>query len=114
MRYAEASAEVEAARLFMRHDLARLREWGASGEQLPLEDRGALRRNVTYATTLCTRAANRLVDSMDSSALYEVNSLHRLARDVRAGALQFALAWDETALQYSRVKWGLEPQTVII
>jgi alkylation response protein AidB-like acyl-CoA dehydrogenase len=112
-RFAEASVEVEAARLFMRHDLARLRNWGETGE-ITMEERAALRRNVTYGTTLCARAANRLVDGMDSSALYESNLLHRFARDVRAGALQFALAWDESAVQYSRVKWGLEPQTVII
>jgi hypothetical protein len=51
---------------------------------------------------------------MDSSALYNVNLLHRQARDVRAGSLQFVLHWEETAMAYSRIHWGLEPQTMLI
>jgi 3-hydroxy-9,10-secoandrosta-1,3,5(10)-triene-9,17-dione monooxygenase len=112
-RFAEATAELHAAKLVHRRNLADLREWGAKGGQLTLEQRTTSRRNVTYAATLCTRAANRLIDGTDSSALYEVNSLHRLGRDVRAGALQYAIAFDEAAQQYSRVRWGLEPQTLL-
>ena len=68
---------------------------------------------MTYAATLCTRATNRLVDGADSASLYEVTGLHRLARDVRAGALNYAVAFDEAGAQYSRVRWGLEPQTLL-
>jgi alkylation response protein AidB-like acyl-CoA dehydrogenase len=112
-RFAEGTAELHAARLVHRRNLEDLRRWGGSGGHLTLEERTYSRRNVTYATKLCTAAANRLIDGVDSSALYESNSIHRLGRDVRAGALQFALAWDEAAAQFSRVRWGLEPQTLL-
>ena len=83
-------------------------------EQIPLEVRAELRRNITYASKLALQATNRLVDGMDSSALYDKNLLHRQAADVRAGSLQFVLHWEETAIQYSRVLWGLEPNTILI
>jgi 3-hydroxy-9,10-secoandrosta-1,3,5(10)-triene-9,17-dione monooxygenase len=112
-RFAEATAELHAATLIHRRNLADLRGWGEAGGHLTLAERATSRRNVTYAATLCTRATNRLVDGTDSAALYEVTGLHRLARDVRAGALQYAVAFDEAAQQFSRVRWGLEPQTLL-
>jgi 3-hydroxy-9,10-secoandrosta-1,3,5(10)-triene-9,17-dione monooxygenase len=111
--FAEATAELHAAQLILQRNLDDLRGWGEAGGQLSLADRTSSRRNVTYAATLCTRSTNRLVDGADSSALYEVTGLHRLARDVRAGALNYAVAFDEAAAQYSRVRWGLEPQTLL-
>jgi 3-hydroxy-9,10-secoandrosta-1,3,5(10)-triene-9,17-dione monooxygenase len=113
LRFAEATAELHAARLVLDRNLADLRATGEAGGQLTLEERTLSRRNLTYAATLCTRATNRLVDGTDSTALYEVTSLHRLARDVRAGALQYAVGFDEAAEQFSRVRWGLEPQTLV-
>jgi 3-hydroxy-9,10-secoandrosta-1,3,5(10)-triene-9,17-dione monooxygenase len=112
-RFAEATAELHAARLILYRNLDDLRTWGEAGGQLTLADRTTSRRNVTYAATLCIRATNRLVDGADATALYEVAVLHRLARDVRAGALNYSVAFDEAAQQYSRVRWGLEPQTLL-
>ena len=114
LRFAEASAEVEAARLLMRQNLAVVRASGETRQPLPIEARAEIRRNIVYAAKLAIQATNRLVDGMDSSALYQNNFLHRQARDVRAGALQFVLHWEETAIQYSRVHWGLEPNTPLI
>jgi len=54
------------------------------------------------------QATKRLVDGMDSSALYVKNQLHRQAMDTRAGSLQFVLHYEETAMAFSRVHWGLE------
>jgi alkylation response protein AidB-like acyl-CoA dehydrogenase len=113
-RFAESSAEVDLARLLLRRTLAECANWGSTGHAPTMEERARNRRTIAYATKLCTRAVDRLVESGDSSAVYEVNSLHRLARDTRAGALQFVMAWDECAIQYSRVRWGLEPQTLVI
>jgi alkylation response protein AidB-like acyl-CoA dehydrogenase len=109
-RFAESSVELDVARLLQRTNLEELR----ANPYMPLEDRARIRRNTTYAAQLCVRLVDRLVSSGDSSALYELNNVHRLARDVRAGALQFALGWDETAVQYSRVRWGMEPHTFLV
>jgi 3-hydroxy-9,10-secoandrosta-1,3,5(10)-triene-9,17-dione monooxygenase len=109
-RFAESSVEHELALMLLRSNLTELRANPAPA----LLDRARIRRNTTYATNLCARLVDRLIGSGDSSALYDVNAIHRLARDVRAGTLQFALGWDETAVQYSRVKWGLKPNTPLI
>ncbi len=114
LRFAESSAEVDLAREILRRNQRELAEVGRAGDELSLEERARVRRDQAYVARLCTTAVDRLVSAGDSSALYEVNQLHRLARDTRAGALQFALAWDENSMQYSRVRWGLEPQTPLI
>jgi alkylation response protein AidB-like acyl-CoA dehydrogenase len=113
LRYAEASAEIDAAEMFLRRNLAAVRESGQRGD-VTLEERAEIRRNIVYASKLVLQATNRLVDGMDSSALYDKHPLHRQALDVRAGSLQFVLHWEETAMQYSRVHWGMEPNTMLI
>jgi 3-hydroxy-9,10-secoandrosta-1,3,5(10)-triene-9,17-dione monooxygenase len=114
LRYAEASAEIDVAELLLRRNLGKVREWATVGHAPTLEDRAEIRRNIVYAAKLVRQSTNRLVDGMDSSALYDVNLLHRQARDVQAGGLQFVLHWEETAMAYSRVHWGLDPQTMLI
>ena len=114
MRFAESSAELDVAESLALSNLAVIRESGAAREPLSLEARATIRRNLAYAAKLCLQSTNRLVDAMDSSALYLTSGLHRQARDVRAGALQFTFHWEETAIQYSRVRWGLEPHTILI
>jgi hypothetical protein len=100
--------------MFLRHNLAVVRESGRERRELSLPERAEIRRNIVYASRLVLQATNRLVDGMDSSALYDVNPLHRQARDLRAGTLQFVLQWEETAMAYSRVRWGLAPHTMLI
>ena len=114
LRFAEASAELDAAEMFLRTNLAMVRESGRRGGETTLDERALIRRNIVYASKLAVQATNRLVDGMDSSALYNKNLLHRQASDVRAGSLQFVLHWEETAIQYSRVHWGLDPNTMLI
>ena len=73
-------------------------------------------RNVRPHVTVITLNKPERLNSMSFplvEALYEVTGLHRLARDVRAGALNYAVAFDEAGAQYSRVRWGLEPQTLL-
>jgi alkylation response protein AidB-like acyl-CoA dehydrogenase len=109
-RFAESTVELDVARMLQARNLEEILE----NPSLPLLDRARIRRNTTYAAQLSERCVERLVSTGDSSGLYEVNDLHRFARDVRAGVLQFALMWDEMAVQYSRVRWGLEPHTFLI
>ncbi len=114
LRFAEASAEVDVAEMLLKKNLALVRAAGEARRPLSLETRAGIRRNISYASKLVLQSTNRLVDGMDSSALYDKNLLHRQARDVRAGNLQFVLQWEETAIQFSRVMWGMEPNTRMI
>jgi alkylation response protein AidB-like acyl-CoA dehydrogenase len=112
--YAESSVEVDLARELLFRNLRSLAELGANGGEIPTESRARFLRDSAYACRLCTRAADRLLASGDSGALFESKSLHRLARDLRAGALQYVLNWEEMAIQFARVQWGLKPQTMLI
>jgi 3-hydroxy-9,10-secoandrosta-1,3,5(10)-triene-9,17-dione monooxygenase len=111
LRFAEASAEADAAKAILLSTLQSLRAWGERGGQIPILERVRSRRDTTYAVKLAVQAADRLFESGDASALYDTSPSQRLVRDIHAGALQVSLTWDEPALQYSRVRWGLPPQT---
>jgi hypothetical protein len=114
LRFAEASAEIDVAEILMWRNLDTVREWGVNGTSPTLEQRAEIRRNIAYAAKIALRATNRLVDGMDSSGLKDENMIVRQAADTRAAGLQFVLHWEETAMQYSRVHWGLDPQTILI
>lgn len=114
LRFAEASAEIDVAEILMWRNLDTVREWGVDGTSPTLEQRAEIRRNIAYAAKIALRATNRLVDGMDSSGLKDENMIVRQAADTRAAGLQFVLHWEETAMQYSRVHWGLDPQTILI
>jgi alkylation response protein AidB-like acyl-CoA dehydrogenase len=114
LRFAEAAAEIETAEMFLRKNLSLAREAGQHRRILDLEERATFRRDVVYCAKLARTATNRLVDGMDSSALYEKNHLHRQARDLKAGSLQFLLHPEEAFINYSRVHWGLDPQSWLL
>ncbi|HLH67902.1 MAG TPA: acyl-CoA dehydrogenase family protein [Candidatus Dormibacteraeota bacterium] len=114
VRLAEATAEVDCARLLMRHDLHELLEHGARGEEIPMVERLRYRRDHAYIAKLAVQAVNRLFEVSGGGALYQDSPLQRAHRDVNAGAKQIALIWDTYAEQYGRVRLGLEPTDVII
>lgn len=109
-RFAESAMEHDLALMLLRQNVRELRD---NPNPTPL-DRARIRRNTTYANHLCHTLVDRLITSGDASAIYEKRShVHRLARDVHAATLHLALGWDETAIQYSRVRWGLSPNTIL-
>jgi DNA anti-recombination protein RmuC len=113
LRFAEAHAEVGVAEMLMRKNLEQVREWGTTREQPTREQRATIRRNIVYAAKLCTQATNRLVDGSDTSAIRISADLHRQAADVRVGASHRIFQPEETFMQFSAVRWGLEPVTPI-
>jgi alkylation response protein AidB-like acyl-CoA dehydrogenase len=111
LRLAESSAEVDSARLLMMRDLADLRRYGKTDTEPPVEERMRFRRDITYSVKVSVRAANRLFEGAGGHAIYNVNPLQRMVRDINAAAHSVAVAWDVTAENYSRARWGLEPTT---
>jgi hypothetical protein len=73
-------------------------------------DRARIRRDVVYAVKLCIQAADRLLESGDSSGMADSQLIQRWGRDIHMGGLQFMATWDEPAMAYSQLRWGLEPQ----
>ena len=113
LRFAESFADLQAAETLLRGNLSAMRASGEADEPLTQEARTEIRLKIVYAAKLATRSTNRLVDGMDSSAVYDSNRLHRQAADVRTGSLQQVLQWEETAIQFARVHWGFEPHTML-
>lgn len=114
IRLAESQAEVDCARLLMRHDLTQLLEWAASGYQITMLDRARYRRDHAYISTLCVRATNRVFEAAGGHALFDASPLQRAFRDVNAGSHQIALGWDTYAEQYGRLRLGMEPTDPVI
>jgi 3-hydroxy-9,10-secoandrosta-1,3,5(10)-triene-9,17-dione monooxygenase len=114
MRLAEASAEVDCARLMMRHDLAQLLEWGRAGYTPTLEQRARYRRDHAYIARLCVSAANHAFEGGGGHALFDSSPLQRAHRDVHAGSHQIALLWDTCAELYGRVRVGQEPNDPLL
>jgi alkylation response protein AidB-like acyl-CoA dehydrogenase len=111
LRFAESSAEVDAASLILRRICDDFEHWGALEDEMPLADRTRIRRDIAFATKLCLSAANRLLEQGDASGMYDSHPLQRLGRDIHMAGLQVALTWDEPALSYARVHWGFEPSS---
>lgn len=114
LRYAESSVEIDVARMLLRNLHAELTATLKKGERLTLVDRARFRRDATYATKLCLQAAQRLFSAGDASAIYTAMPIQRFVRDLQAAALHVSQTWDEPAIQYSRVRWGLDPQTPLL
>jgi alkylation response protein AidB-like acyl-CoA dehydrogenase len=111
LRLAEASAEVDAARMILLRNLRQLAEWGEGGVEIPLVDRARVRRDIAYTVKLSVQAANRLYDASGAHAIYDSSPMQRLVRDISTVAHHVALTWDEPAEAYARVRWGLSPNT---
>jgi alkylation response protein AidB-like acyl-CoA dehydrogenase len=113
LRFAEAAATVDAAMLIERTVLSDLIDLGRSGA-VPPEDRARIRRNVCFATRLAVTAADLLLEAGDASGQYDHQLVQRWGRDVHMAGLQASLTWDETAMSWSQLHWGLEPQSRLL
>jgi 3-hydroxy-9,10-secoandrosta-1,3,5(10)-triene-9,17-dione monooxygenase len=112
LRFAEAAAEVDAAQALFQSVHDDFQAWHARGDDVSIEERARVRRNIVFTTKLCIQAANRLFDGGDASVVYETNAIQRFFRDIRTAAVSISQVWDEPAIQYSRVHWGLPQQTM--
>jgi 3-hydroxy-9,10-secoandrosta-1,3,5(10)-triene-9,17-dione monooxygenase len=109
LRFAEAAAAIDAAELIFRNNSTMLKTWGHRGHAT-MENRARIRRDVGYATKLCIHAADLLVESGDSSGLHDTQLLQRWNRDIHMAGVQFMATWDEPAMAFSQLHWGLELQ----
>jgi 3-hydroxy-9,10-secoandrosta-1,3,5(10)-triene-9,17-dione monooxygenase len=109
VRLAEATMEVEAARLIMLHDIHEILARARRDETPTLEERLRARRNQAYVAMLCVRAVNCLFAGSGGHALFDASPLQRFHRDIHAASHHVSLSWDTASEQYGRVLLGLEP-----
>jgi alkylation response protein AidB-like acyl-CoA dehydrogenase len=110
IRLSEATAEVDAARVFMNHDIHEIFEKANAGETFSPLERARYRRDKAFITQLCLRSVNRLFDLSGGHALFDSESLQRFHRDAHAVSHRDGLIMDLGGSQYGRVVLGLETE----
>ena len=65
------------------------------------------RRDLAYATLLCTRAVDRLAVAVGAHGMLEHTPIQRAFRDVHAIANHAANNWDAQAIPFARELLGL-------
>lgn len=112
MRVAEAAAEVDAARLLLERDCAETMELMRQVGALTRDQRARNRRDMAYAATLCSRAADRLFTATGAHGLLDGNEMRRHFHDIRAVGAHFANSWDVAGTTFTKVVLGLETGAV--
>ncbi len=109
LRIAEASAEVDLARMLLLRIAADATSGMRNEGRLLTEMRARMRRDTAYACTLSKRAVERLFEASGAHGLYLSEAFQRFYRDVKAGSNHIAIGWDRCGLTYGRVALGFEP-----
>jgi 3-hydroxy-9,10-secoandrosta-1,3,5(10)-triene-9,17-dione monooxygenase len=111
LRLAESSAEIDAVRLTLRHNIKLLIDSANSGDDLSTGERLRIRRDITFAGKLCHRATQRLFETGGAHAILRSAPLQRFTRDVDAAFHSGVLNWDPNGEAYGRFRLGLAPNT---
>lgn len=114
MHIAEASAEIDCARLLIKRDTAEAMAAMRDGQDLPLAIRARNRRDQAYASRLCRQAVDRLFGAAGTHGIFHDNVVQRRYRDVRAAGNHIAVNWDLSGTTYGRVAFGLDAATPFI
>jgi 3-hydroxy-9,10-secoandrosta-1,3,5(10)-triene-9,17-dione monooxygenase len=102
LRFAESSAEVDAARVLLRHSIDRLLETGERGERFTDEERARVGRDRAFVVRLCIQAVNRLFDVSGGHALFLSDPLQRCHRDAHAVSHRAGLMLESVGPPYGR------------
>lgn len=108
-RLAEASAEVDAARLMMMSDCRWLLDTARAGGQITLADRFRVRRNMALISRLSSDAANRLFQPTGGRAIANGNVIQRFFLDTLAAAHHATLPGDRLFENYGKLALGFPP-----
>ncbi|MBT3917624.1 MAG: acyl-CoA dehydrogenase [Rhodospirillaceae bacterium] len=113
LRLAEASAEVEAARLLALSTATDNMSIVSSGTMLSVADLARSRRNAAYAVKLAKSAVQRVFEATGGHGIYVSQPIQRAFRDVQAAASHIALGWDFSGIIYGRHTLGLDMSDVL-
>ncbi|MFP6712577.1 MAG: acyl-CoA dehydrogenase family protein [Rhodospirillales bacterium] len=113
LRLAEASAEIEAARLLAMSTAQENMDLIVSGKVLDMADLGRSRRNAAYAVKLAKAATQRVFEATGGQGIYVGQPIQRAFRDIQAAASHIALGWDLSATIYSKQALGLDMSDVL-
>ena len=107
LRLAEASAEVDAARMIHRSTIQEILAKADRDETYTPLERARYVRNRAYVAKLCVAAVNRLFEASGGHALFDSQPMQRFHRDAHAASHQFTFYWDSAGENYGRLALGL-------
>ena len=96
VRLGETVAEVNAANLLFESFCRMLHDRGSCGKEISGEDLLSTKRDITFASRLCLKAAERLSGMMGVSAQTGRNPVQRHYRDCRTVSTHIELQWDHS------------------
>lgn len=113
-RLAEASAEIDAARVQMLDNLGDVYSYVSAGEVVPLEVRARARRDQVIAARRATDAANSIFSLAGGRGLSLKSPIQRLWRDAQAGSHHVVNGSDQALTSYGAYLMGepMEDQLV--
>ena len=96
VRVGEAAAEIHAANLIVENFCQLLHDRGAAEQDIMGKDLLSAKRDMTFASRLCLKAAERLSGMMGVSAQTGRNPVQRHFRDCRTVTTHIELQWDHS------------------
>jgi alkylation response protein AidB-like acyl-CoA dehydrogenase len=114
MHVAEASAEIDCAKMLMQRDCQDAMAAMYNKKELTIEQRARCRRDMAYMVMLCRRAVNRLFTAAGGKGIFLENEMQRKFRDINAISAHFALNWDVAGTTYGKISLGLEADGLLI
>ena len=106
-RLAEASAELDGARLQMRRDLDEMMALARDGKEIPIELRARGRLDQVRATQLAASAVDRVFQNSGGRVLHELNPIQRAWRDIHAGAQHNSNVPEPMLMAFGAMQFGL-------
>lgn len=114
MRMVEAEAEIESAGLLLKRNCDLFKSLAEAGQPSTKLMRAQALFEGAYATTLLTRAVERLFVASGGSALHEGNVIQRCWRDVHAVNSHAGMNFDNMGELYGQVRLGQDVEHGLI
>ncbi len=107
LEYAEASAEIGAAKSLTDSVVQRQIAEGTSGQPIGKEAQISILRDRTYAAHLCMKGANRIVKNLGMRSVLTDDAIQRHHRDLCAMMQQIGVNWDRNMLNCAKASFDL-------
>lgn len=114
IKVAEASAEIDAARLIMRRTCIDAMADAQRGYIPHIAEKTKYRRDGAYAVNLCTKAVSLLFGASGARGLYVTGALQRQFRDAHAINAHIAFNFDAAGTNYGRVALDLPSENLTL
>ena len=114
LRLVEASAEIDAAGLLLKRNCDAFKDLAVAGQPTTKSLRARALFEGAYATTLLTRAVERLFVASGGSALHEGNVIQRCWRDVHAVNSHAGMNLDNMGELYGQIRLGQDVEHGLI